>query len=29
MVLLHIGVNERDAVPIDGVIAVIGKKGRT
>ncbi|MDA1121020.1 MAG: pyruvate dehydrogenase complex dihydrolipoamide acetyltransferase [Bacteroidetes bacterium] len=26
-VLLHIGVNERDSVPIDGVIAVIGKKG--
>ena len=26
-VLLHIGVKEKDAVPVDGVIAVIGKKG--
>ncbi|MEM7109179.1 MAG: pyruvate dehydrogenase complex dihydrolipoamide acetyltransferase [Bacteroidota bacterium] len=26
-VLLHIGVNEKDAVPVDGVIAIIGQKG--
>ncbi|TRX52416.1 pyruvate dehydrogenase complex dihydrolipoamide acetyltransferase [Fulvivirga sp. M361] len=26
-VLLHIGVNEKDAVPVDGVIAIIGEKG--
>ncbi len=26
-VLLHIGVNEKDSVPVDGVIAVIGEKG--
>lgn len=26
-VLLHIGVNEKDAVPVDGLIAIIGKKG--
>lgn len=26
-VLLHIGVKEKDAVPIDGVIAIIGEKG--
>ncbi len=26
-VLLHIGVKEQEAVPVDGVIAVIGKKG--
>ncbi|MEM9298157.1 MAG: pyruvate dehydrogenase complex dihydrolipoamide acetyltransferase [Bacteroidota bacterium] len=26
-VLLHIGVNEKDAVPVDGVIAIIGNKG--
>ena len=26
-VLLHIGVKEQDAVPVDGVIAIIGEKG--
>ena len=26
-VLLHIGVQEQDAVPVDGVIAIIGEKG--
>lgn len=26
-VLLHIGVKEKDAVPVDGVIAIIGEKG--
>src|SRR5690554_3147116 len=26
-VLLHIGVQENDAVPVDGVIAIIGEKG--
>ncbi len=26
-ILLHIGVNEKDTVPIDGVIAIIGNKG--
>lgn len=26
-VLLHIGVKEQEAVPVDGVIAIIGKKG--
>lgn len=26
-ILLHIGVNEKDAVPVDGVIAIIGNKG--
>ena len=26
-VLLHIGVQEKDAVPVNGVIAIIGKKG--
>ncbi|MEM8895108.1 MAG: pyruvate dehydrogenase complex dihydrolipoamide acetyltransferase [Bacteroidota bacterium] len=26
-VLLHIGVNEKDSVPVDGVIAIIGEKG--
>lgn len=26
-VLLHIGVQEKDAVPVDGVIAIIGEKG--
>jgi len=26
-ILLHIGVKEQEAVPVDGVIAVIGKKG--
>ncbi|MDQ3394887.1 MAG: 2-oxo acid dehydrogenase subunit E2, partial [Bacteroidota bacterium] len=26
-VLLHIGVKEKDAVPIDGIIAIIGEKG--
>ncbi len=26
-VLLHIGVNEKDVVPVDGIIAIIGEKG--
>ncbi|MGI9544652.1 MAG: biotin/lipoyl-containing protein, partial [Cyclobacteriaceae bacterium] len=26
-VLLHIGVGEKEAVPVDGVIAIIGEKG--
>ncbi len=26
-ILLHIGVKEKDAVPVDGVIAIIGEKG--
>ncbi len=26
-VLLHIGVNEKDSVPVDGILAVIGEKG--
>ncbi|MDH5610768.1 MAG: 2-oxo acid dehydrogenase subunit E2, partial [Cyclobacteriaceae bacterium] len=26
-VLLHIGVNEKESVPVDGVIAIIGEKG--
>ncbi len=28
-VLLHIGVNEKDSVPVNGVIAVIGEKGES
>lgn len=26
-VLLHIGVNEKDVVPVDGILAIIGEKG--
>ena len=26
-ILLHIGVQEKDAVPVNGVIAIIGEKG--
>ncbi len=26
-ILLHIGVNEKDVVPVDGIIAIIGEKG--
>ena len=26
-VLLHIGVKEQEAVPVDGIIAIIGEKG--